>query len=261
MICPQRSQNIESSLLAAPYRTFLSSQGGHDNHDNHDNEGANQGRSDLNLTLYCLPTSLCEYIGFHEEASSVRSLLLQNKQVVAIYDPHSDTILGGTPDDVMSALTGDTLTKSALAAAALQALAVLDQQMAQHLSQQNHAVNTVIVVGSGGREHAIAVALAKSPLVDAVICCPGNGGTQQEGGKITNQGANQDNDTVIRLVKETSASMVVVGPEGPLVDGLVDELALQCPAVRAFGPTQAAAQLEASKVSVRHYSLCSTIQK
>ena len=104
------------------------------------------------------------------------------------------------------------------------------------------------MVGSGGREHAIAVALAKSPLVDAVICCPGNGGTQQEGGKITNKGANQDNETVIRLVKETSASMVVVGPEGPLVDGLVDELALQCPAVRAFGPTKVAAQLEASKV-------------
>ena len=53
------------------------------------------------------------------------------------------------------------------------------------------------------------------------------------------------------LVDRVSAHMVVVGPEAPLVDGLIDELAKKCPNVRAFGPTQAAAELEASKVRIR----------
>ena len=107
----------------------------------------------------------------------------------------------------------------------------------------------MIVVGGGGREHALAVQLAQSPAVGAVICCPGNGGTAQEtaGGKIRNEGANQDNATVIALTQKYRARMVVVGPEAPLVDGLVDELAKECPDVLAFGPTKAAAQLEASK--------------
>jgi phosphoribosylamine-glycine ligase len=88
-------------------------------------------------------------------------------------------------------------------------------------------------------------------LVGQVVCCPGNGGTALEGGKISNaEGVNgkQDNDTVIALVKKLDAQMVVVGPEAPLVDGLVDELAKACPNVQVFGPTKAAAELEASKV-------------
>jgi Phosphoribosylglycinamide synthetase, N domain len=198
---------------------------------------------------------LSEYLLFHQEASAVRSsLLLQSNQVVAIYDARSDTILGGSVDQVLLALTGDSLCRSALCSAGLEALANLDRQVSQQIyPSTKKPENTVIVVGSGGREHAIAVALAKSPLVDKVICCPGNGGTQQEGGKISNQGSSQDNDTVIHLVKESSASMVVVGPEGPLVDGLVDRLATECPHVRAFGPTRAAAQLEASKVCQENF--------
>lgn len=206
--------------------------------------------ADATLIMYCLPNCISEYIAFHTEASSVRSLLLQNTNVVALYDAVNDKILGGSVDSIIQALEGDVLANTALAAAALEAMADLDRQVAQHMQHKlsEPAQNTVIVVGSGGREHALAVALAKSPLVDRVVCCPGNGGTQQEGGKISNQGKNQDNDTVLQLVKDTSATMVVVGPEGPLVDGLVDELAVACPGVRAFGPTKAAAELEASKV-------------
>jgi phosphoribosylamine--glycine ligase len=94
----------------------------------------------------------------------------------------------------------------------------------------------------------LAMALAKSPLVSEVLCCPGNGGTaSEENPKIKNKGANQDNDTVIALTKEVGARMVVVGPEAPLVAGLVDQLSLECPGVLCFGPSKAAAQLEASK--------------
>jgi phosphoribosylamine--glycine ligase/phosphoribosylglycinamide formyltransferase/phosphoribosylformylglycinamidine cyclo-ligase/phosphoribosylamine--glycine ligase/phosphoribosylformylglycinamidine cyclo-ligase len=66
-------------------------------------------------------------------------------------------------------------------------------------------------------------------------------------GKIRNEESEQDNVSIIALTKRLGASMVVVGPEAPLVAGLVDDLAKECPQVLAFGPTQAAAELEASK--------------
>jgi len=127
-------------------------------------------------------------------------------------------------------------------------------------------MDTVVLLGNGGREHALAVALSKSPLVGKIICLPGNGGTQSEGGgKICNATndmlldsgstttsaplTTMDNATVIQLVQAVQANMVVVGPEQPLVDGVVDELAKHCPNVKVFGPTMAGAQLEASKVS------------
>jgi phosphoribosylamine-glycine ligase len=116
--------------------------------------------------------------------------------------------------------------------------------------------DVVIVVGAGGREHALAVALARSPLIGQIVCCPGNGGTAVQGGKVSNAvgvDGKQDNATVIELTKRLGAKMVVVGPEQPLVDGLVDELAKQCPDVLAFGPTQAAAELEASKAFTKDF--------
>ena len=267
-ISPKRSQSIETSLLLPPYRTFINNLPSttgtiEQQKQSHADAGTD---ADCDLMIYCLPNSVSEYIAFHHEASYVRSLLLHpnNKRcVVALYDTQSETILGGSVDSVHQAIvevrtgTVDSIKSSitALKVAALHAMAELDQQVAQHMQhqQQQQEPNTVIVVGSGGREHALAVALAKSPLVDRVLCCPGNGGTQQEGGKISNQGVDQNNGTVLQLVKDTSATMVVVGPEGPLVDGLVDELAIACPGVRAFGPTMAAAELEASKVSEGHH--------
>jgi phosphoribosylamine--glycine ligase len=133
-----------------------------------------------------------------------------------------------------------------LSCAALEALAALDVSTGTWVMANRHR-DVVIVVGNGGREHALAVQLAQSPAVGSVICCPGNGGTALEMGKIVNRAGPTDNDSIVQLCRDLSVSMVVVGPEQPLVDGLVDALHVACPTVLAFGPTQAAAQLEASK--------------
>ena len=245
-IDPVRSQSIGLALSRAPYRTFLSN--------------GSIGGGESNLVIYQLPTSVTEYLSFGgSEASSVRSAILAGNSVVAAYDPKTSSFVGGSADTVLAALGGacgaesNASAKGALASAALTALSKLDQEASAQLDPSSLAKrkDVVIVVGSGGREHALAVALARSPLIADVICCPGNGGTAVEGGKIRNaEGVNgkQDNATVIDLVKRVGAHMVVVGPEAPLVDGLVDELAVQCPGVRAFGPTKAGAELEASKV-------------
>lgn len=244
-IDPQRSQGMMLALCQAPYRIFLQNDPQPD-------------KNPPNLVLYCLPPTVTEYLGFFSEAAMVRSKLLEGSYVVAIYDPASETFVGGNVSTVLAAVAGDTDTGAALASASLLALSNLDQMASAQIGPSKRK-DIVIVVGSGGREHALAVALAKSPLVSEVVCCPGNGGTAVEGGKISNAtGVNgkQDNATVIELVKRTNAQMVVVGPEAPLVDGIVDELAVVCPDVRVFGPTKAAAELEASKVSCIQMAQC-----
>jgi phosphoribosylamine--glycine ligase/phosphoribosylglycinamide formyltransferase/phosphoribosylformylglycinamidine cyclo-ligase/phosphoribosylamine--glycine ligase/phosphoribosylformylglycinamidine cyclo-ligase len=240
----QRSQNVELALCEAPYRVFAK------------NDSQPEKKEPPNVLIYCLPTSVTEYLGFSQEASAVRSKLLNDSNtVVALYDPKSDGIVGGDSTLVLGAIRGDEVAKSTLAAASLSSLSQLDQLAAAQLGPEKRQ-DVVIVVGSGGREHALAVALAKSPLVGSVICCPGNGGTAVEGGKISNASdvnGKQDNYTVLALVKRVGAAMVVVGPEAPLVDGLVDEMAAAFPDVRVFGPTKAAAELEASKAFTKDF--------
>jgi phosphoribosylamine--glycine ligase/phosphoribosylglycinamide formyltransferase/phosphoribosylformylglycinamidine cyclo-ligase/phosphoribosylamine--glycine ligase/phosphoribosylformylglycinamidine cyclo-ligase len=240
----QRSQNVELALCEAPYRVFAK------------NDSQPEKKEPPNVLIYCLPTSVTEYLGFSQEASAVRSKLLNDSNtVVALYDPKSDGIVGGDSTLVLGAIRGDEVAKSTLAAASLSSLSQLDQSAAAQLGPEKRQ-DVVIVVGSGGREHALAVALAKSPLVGSVICCPGNGGTAVEGGKISNASdvnGKQDNYTVLALVKRVGAAMVVVGPEAPLVDGLVDEMAAAFPDVRVFGPTKAAAELEASKAFTKDF--------
>ena len=98
----------------------------------------------------------------------------------------------------------------------------------------------VLVVGSGGREHALSWALSRSA---AVFCAPGNPGTTALG---TNLSIDiNDHSLVIAAAHQQNIDLVVVGPEGPLADGLVDSL--DAAGITAFGPTRAAAQLEASK--------------
>jgi phosphoribosylamine---glycine ligase len=101
----------------------------------------------------------------------------------------------------------------------------------------------VLVVGSGGREHALAWAIAASPLVDALYCAPGNAGIAEEA-QLLPILAN-DVAGLVSACRRERIDFVVVGPEVPLALGLVD--ALEAAGTPAFGPTAAAAALEASK--------------
>lgn len=235
-ITPSRSQSIQLALLQAPYRTYLKESCG------------DSYKATSSLLVYCLPTSVTEYIGSSSEADLVRSKVLSGEDVVVVYDSSCASFLGGSVNDVLEAAVGNEQVRLAFAGAALTALLQLDGKAVEQAVGPSKRKDTVIVVGSGGREHALAVALAKSPLVVEVLCCPGNGGTaSEENPKIKNKGANQSNETVIALAKEVGAKMVVVGPEAPLVAGLVDQMSIECPDVLCFGPSKAAAELEASK--------------
>lgn len=109
----------------------------------------------------------------------------------------------------------------------------------------------VLVVGGGGREHALAWKLAESQRVAEVLVAPGNAGTATEA-KVRNVAvAAEDVDAVCALARDEAVDLVVVGPEAPLAAGLVDRL--QADGIRAFGPSQAAAELEASKAFTKDF--------
>jgi phosphoribosylamine--glycine ligase len=101
----------------------------------------------------------------------------------------------------------------------------------------------ILLLGSGGREHALAWKLASSALTDRLICAPGNAGIAQEAECVALDIA--DHAAVIAFCKTNKIDFVVVGPEAPLVAGLVDDL--EAAGIRTFGPTKSAAQLEGSK--------------
>lgn len=101
----------------------------------------------------------------------------------------------------------------------------------------------VLVIGGGGREHALVWALRRSVRVTDVVCAPGNGGISQLARCVPVDVA--DVSAMQRLVEQEAPGLVVVGPEVPLAAGVVD--ALRQSGFRVFGPTQAAAQLESSK--------------
>jgi phosphoribosylamine---glycine ligase len=105
----------------------------------------------------------------------------------------------------------------------------------------------VLIVGSGGREHALAWAIAASPLVDRLFCAPGNAGIAEEA-ECVGIGATDING-LVAFAKREAIDFVVVGPEAPLVLGLVD--ALEAEGVPAFGPTAAASAIEASKAFMK----------
>jgi phosphoribosylamine---glycine ligase len=101
----------------------------------------------------------------------------------------------------------------------------------------------ILVVGGGGREHALCWAIGGSPLCDKLYCAPGNAGIAQEAECVA-IGAD-DVDGLVAFTKANAIDLVVVGPEGPLVLGLVDRL--EAENIRAFGPRANAAMLEGSK--------------
>jgi phosphoribosylamine--glycine ligase len=101
----------------------------------------------------------------------------------------------------------------------------------------------ILLLGSGGREHALAWKMAASPLTDRLICAPGNGGIAREAECVALDIA--DHAAVIAFCRDNAVDFVVVGPEGPLCAGVVDDL--EAAGIRAFGPSRAAARLEGSK--------------
>lgn len=102
----------------------------------------------------------------------------------------------------------------------------------------------VLIVGNGGREHALAWKIKSSPRVRHVYVAPGNAGTAVDAINVPIPAS--DHPQLIKFAKENEIDFVVVGPEAPLVAGLVDDL--QAAGIRAFGPSKAAAELEGSKV-------------
>ena len=121
----------------------------------------------------------------------------------------------------------------------------------------------ILVIGSGGREHALVWKLRQSPRVAKIYCAPGNGGIAAEAECLAVDVKNLD--SMVELAKRIRPDLTVVGPELPLMLGVVDEFTRR--GWRTFGPTQAAAQLESSKsfakeflqrhrIPTAHYAIC-----
>ena len=107
----------------------------------------------------------------------------------------------------------------------------------------------ILVVGSGAREHALCWAISASPLCDTLYCAPGNAGIEEDA--ICVPLNIDDIQEITQFSVDKSIDLVVVGPEGPLVNGLVDDLSSA--GIKAFGPSAAAAQLEGSKSFTKEF--------
>ena len=104
------------------------------------------------------------------------------------------------------------------------------------------------VIGSGGREHAICYKLKQSSKIKKLICIPGNAGTKKVAKNIKKDIS--DFDSLYSVIKEQNIDLVVIGPEQPLVDGLVDYLKEK--KIKVFGPDKFASQLEGSKAFMKN---------
>ena len=107
----------------------------------------------------------------------------------------------------------------------------------------------VLVIGSGGREHALGWKFKQSPRVDQLFFAPGNPGTATLGTNVPIKA--DDIDQLVRFAVDQHIGLVFVGPEGPLAAGIVD--VMKARGVRCFGPSKAAAQLEGSKVAMKEF--------
>ena len=110
----------------------------------------------------------------------------------------------------------------------------------------------ILIFGSGGREHALAWAVAKSPRVTEIVCAPGNGGIAAMGGLVRLAPVSlSDLDAMVQVAVAEQPDLTIVGPELPLSLGLVDALELR--GLKVFGPTKAAAKLETSKSFAKRF--------
>ncbi len=125
------------------------------------------------------------------------------------------------------------------------------------------SVMKILIIGSGGREHALAWKLSQSPRVTKIFCAPGNGGVAEVAECLAVD--IKDLDSMVALANKIQPDLTIVGPELPLMLGVVDEFTRR--GWRTFGPTQAAAQLESSKsfakeflqrhhIPTAHYAIC-----
>ncbi len=109
----------------------------------------------------------------------------------------------------------------------------------------------ILIVGSGGREHAMAWKCAQSSRVSEVLVAPGNGGTASEPRVRNVEVPAEDTAALIALAKQEDVALTIIGPEAPLVAGIVD--AFTAAGLRCFGPSKAAAQLEGSKAYTKEF--------
>jgi phosphoribosylamine--glycine ligase len=109
----------------------------------------------------------------------------------------------------------------------------------------------VLIIGSGGREHALAWKAAQSPLVDKVLVAPGNGGTATEPGVENLDIGSDDIESLVAFARANTIELTIVGPEAPLVAGVVDSF--QAAGLPCFGPSAGAAQLEGSKAFTKDF--------
>src|ERR1700693_6178941 len=113
------------------------------------------------------------------------------------------------------------------------------------------SVMKILIVGGGGREHALAWKCAQSPLAGHVFVAPGNAGTALEPNVSNVDIAAEDSNALLEFAEAEDIGLTIVGPEGPLVSGIVDRFAA---ANRpCFGPTRAAARLEGSKAFTKEF--------
>ena len=109
----------------------------------------------------------------------------------------------------------------------------------------------VLVIGNGGREHALAWKIAQSPLVSKVFVAPGNAGTALESGLENINIKATDVSGLLSFAQQEQIDLTIVGPEAPLVIGVVDSF--QKAGLKIFGPTKSASQLEGSKAFTKDF--------